>query len=377
MFVIERLIDLAARQPASTASSCGAAISSRRRRMPYANPLGMIYDSGDYRHAHGPRAGAGRLDGIRRAPSAKRAGAAGCAASGSPTTSRSPAARRANAPRSLCSPEGRVDVAIGTLSSGQGHETSFAQMRRRMARRASSSRSRLDPGRHRHRADRRRLAFRPLDADGRRRDGQGVADQIVGRAAASPPGCWRPIAADVAFAEGRFSVKGTDRSIGLFEVAARPRERHDSPEDLRGPLDADGDETIRMPSFPYGCAVCEVEVDPETGMVEIVRYTAGRRRRPRDQSDDPARPDARRHRPGRGQALWEHCALRSAERPAPGRHVHGLRACRAPTCCRRSPPRSARCRRRRNPLGLRGGGEGGTTPALGVVVNAVVDALAD
>src|SRR6185369_10376979 len=91
--------------------------------------------------------------------------------------------------------------------------------------------------------------------------------------------------ADVAFAEGRFTVKGTDRSIGLFEVARAARERNDLPEDLRGPLAADCEEFIRMAAFPFGCAVCEVEIDPDTGHVEIVRYTA---------------------LDGVGQALWEH-----------------------------------------------------------------------
>ena len=73
-------------------------------------------------------------------------------------------------------------------------------------------------------------------------------------------------------ASGASGSKGTDRAIGLFEVAAAAL-RPDAPEELRGPLDGGGDETVSTPSFPYGCAVCEVEVDPETGAVEIVRYT--------------------------------------------------------------------------------------------------------
>ena len=56
--------------------------------------------------------------------------------------------------------------------------------------------------------------------------------------------------ADIAFAEGRFTVKGTDRSIGLFEVAKAARERNDLPEDLRGPLAADCDDMIRGAGFP-------------------------------------------------------------------------------------------------------------------------------
>src|SRR4029079_18250902 len=81
-------------------------------------------------------------------------------------------------------------------------------------------------------------------------------------------------AADVDFAEGRFTVRGTDRSIGLFEVAKAARERSDLPEDLRGPLAADCDDLILIAASPFGSAVCEVEVDQDTGNTEIVRYTA-------------------------------------------------------------------------------------------------------
>ena len=81
-------------------------------------------------------------------------------------------------------------------------------------------------------------------------------------------------AADLEFADGRFRVKGTDRSLGLFEVAAEALRRNDLPDELRGPLAAESDETVNLASFPYGCHVCEVEVDPETGVVEIVRYAA-------------------------------------------------------------------------------------------------------
>ena len=79
---------------------------------------------------------------------------------------------------------------------------------------------------------------------------------------------------DVAFTDGRFTVKGTDRSIDLFEVARAAQTRNDLPDDLRGPLAAESDEIHRRRRIPYGCAVCEVEIDPDTGAVEIVRYTA-------------------------------------------------------------------------------------------------------
>jgi carbon-monoxide dehydrogenase large subunit len=183
-------------------------------------------------------------------------------------------------------------------------------------------------------------------------------------------------ATDVSFAEGRFTVKGTDRSIGLFEVARAAREHNDLPEDLRGPLAADCEEFIRMAAFPFGCAVCEVEIDPGTGQVEIARYTAiddvGR-------AINPLILHGQTHggiAQGVGQALWEH----SHYDPRSGQLLAGSmmdytmpRAEYFPSFTTELSETLAPG----NPLGVRGGGEGGTTPALGVVVNAVVDALSD
>ena len=77
---------------------------------------------------------------------------------------------------------------------------------------------------------------------------------------------------DIEFAQQRFVIKGTDRGIGLFEIAAAAR-GDGIPSDLRGPLMGISDETMSIPSYAYTCAVCEVEVDPVTGFVEVVRYT--------------------------------------------------------------------------------------------------------
>jgi carbon-monoxide dehydrogenase large subunit len=181
-------------------------------------------------------------------------------------------------------------------------------------------------------------------------------------------------AADIEFKDARFTVKGTDRSVGLFEVAAAAQ-RADAPEDLRGPLDGVGDETMAVPSYPYGCAVGEVEVDPETGVVDVVRWTTvddvGR-------AVNPLILHGQAHggiAAGLGQALWEHCHYDAEGQLLSATFMdYALpRADALPsftTELSEVPSTS-------NPLGLRGGGEGGTTPALGALVNAVVDALAD
>jgi aerobic carbon-monoxide dehydrogenase large subunit len=180
---------------------------------------------------------------------------------------------------------------------------------------------------------------------------------------------------DIEFARRRFTVKGTDRSVDLFAVAAAAL-RSDAPEGLRGLLAGAGDETMSVPSYPYGCAVCEVEVDPETGATEVVRYTSvddvGR-------AVNPLILEGQAHggiAAGVGQALWEHCAYDAATGQLHAASFMDYAIPRADalpnfiTELSEVPSTS-------NPLGLRGGGEGGTTPALGAVVNAIVDALSE
>jgi carbon-monoxide dehydrogenase large subunit len=201
-----------------------------------------------------------------------------------------------------------------------------------------------------------------------------ASDVIVERGTQIAAWLLEAAAADIEFAERRFTVKGTDRSVDLFEVAAAAA-RPDIPEALGGPLAGVGDETMAVPSYPYGCAVCEVEVDPETGVVELVRHTTvddvGR-------AVNPLILHGQTHggiAAGIGQALWELCHYDADGQLTSATFMdYALpRADALPsftTEISEVPSTS-------NPLGLRGGGEGGTTPALGAVINAVVDALAE
>jgi carbon-monoxide dehydrogenase large subunit len=169
-------------------------------------------------------------------------------------------------------------------------------------------------------------------------------------------------ASDLEFVNGRFAVKGTDRSVGLFETACRSE------------LRADYDETTPLPSYPYGCAVCEVEVDPETGVVEVVRHSTvddcGR-------AVNPLILHGQTHGgivAGVGQALMERCHYdaETGQLLSASFMDYALpRADQFPffaTEISEVPSTT-------HPLGLRGGGEGGTTPALAAVANAICDAL--
>src|SRR5262249_43259275 len=180
--------------------------------------------------------------------------------------------------------------------------------------------------------------------------------------------------ADIEFADGRYRITGTDREIGLFEVAAAAATRSDLPAELQGPLAAVSDQTLPVASFPYGTQICEVEVDAETGAVEILRYSAvddvGR-------AVNPMIVHGQTHggiAQGVGQALLEHShydretgqllAASFMDYAMPRADIFpalktALSEVPSPT----------------NRFGVRSGGEGGTTPALAAVINAIVDAL--
>jgi carbon-monoxide dehydrogenase large subunit len=152
--------------------------------------------------------------------------------------------------------------------------------------------------------------------------------------------------------------------------------RSDLPSELTGPLAAEGDVTVTVGGCPYGSHVCEVEIDPELGTIEIVNYAAvddvGRAVNPRILHGQTHGAIAQ----GVGQALLEGCVYdRDTGQLLSGSFMdyaipraHDLLSFRTEI----SEVPSAN-----NPLGVRAGGEGGTTPALAVVVNAIVDALAE
>jgi aerobic carbon-monoxide dehydrogenase large subunit len=378
MFVIERLIDLAARRHGFDRVALRRLNLVPPAAMPYRNPLGLVYDSGDYAAAQDRALALADWRGFdsRRTESGRRGRYRGIGIAnyielntGVPRERAEitvhPDAGRADAPA-------RIDVVIGTLSAGQGHETSFAQLVAEW----------FDVG-----VERVRIIAGDTDVasvGGGSHSGRSMrlgavviakaSDQIVDKGRRLAAWLLEAAAADVEFSRGRFAVKGTDRGVGLFEAASAAL-RPDVPDALRGPLAGAGDETMSVPSYPYGCAVCEVEVDGETGAVEIVRYTTvddvGR-------AVNPLILHGQTHggiAAGVGQALWELCHYdESGQMTSQTFMDYALpRADQFPffaTEISEVPSTT-------NPLGLRGGGEGGTTPALAAVVNAIVDALAE
>jgi len=174
-------------------------------------------------------------------------------------------------------------------------------------------------------------------------------------------------AADIQYESGQFRVAGTDVKIGLFELAARqPAQR----------IDMDSTSAVSGPSWPNGCHICEVEVDPLTAQVEVVAYASvndvGRVVNPmivRGQLDGGAVQ-------GMGQALCEQVVYDAESgQPITGSLMdYALPHADIQRGFKTEMDQSIPCLN--NPLGVKGVGELGTIGATPAVVNAVADALA-
>ncbi|MEL0013041.1 MAG: molybdopterin cofactor-binding domain-containing protein, partial [Alphaproteobacteria bacterium] len=181
---------------------------------------------------------------------------------------------------------------------------------------------------------------------------------------------------DVEYADGAFRVKGTDKSVTLFDVARYARTSTDLPEDLRGPLSGTDTHTIEHWSYPNGCHVCEVEIEQDTGVVQVMRYCA---------VDDvgkvinPLLVAGQVHGgvvQGIGQAMLENTIYD----PASGQMVTSSfmdytmpRADNVPMI--ELDTNEVPCVT--NPIGVKGAGEAGALVAPPVVIAAITDALRD
>jgi aerobic carbon-monoxide dehydrogenase large subunit len=373
MFVVERLVDLAA-------DRLGLDPAELRRRnlipaaaQPYTKPLGVTYDSGDFRQAMEKALALADWYGFatRRAEARRRGKLRGIGVANYVEITSGVPRERAEI---TVLPEGRVELVMGTMASGQGHETSFAQLASEWLGVPFDSivyvahdTARVVAGGGSHSGRSMKLAATIIGD---------ATDEIIAKGRRIASFLLETSEADLELAQGRFRVAGTDRELGLFEVAAAAASGKDLPQELRGPLAAVSDQTLPVASFPYGTQVCEVEVDPETGAVEIVGYAAvddvGR-------AINPMIVHGQTHggiAQGVGQALLEECHYDRATGQAMAATFMDYAMPRAATFPFLKTALSE-VLAPTNRLGVRSGGEGGTTPALGAVVNAIVDALAE
>jgi carbon-monoxide dehydrogenase large subunit len=182
--------------------------------------------------------------------------------------------------------------------------------------------------------------------------------------------------ADIEFQAGRFVIAGTDRSIGLLDLAARLRGGLKLPEGVPTTLDVDHVVKDPVPSaFPNGCHIAEVEIDPETGATQVVSYSAVN-----DLGTivNPLLVEGQIQggvMQGLGQVLLEQAIYDTDGQLVTGSFMDYAmpRAHNAPMINVTSHPVPTKS----NPLGAKGCGEAGTSGGLPSVANAVIDALSD
>jgi aerobic carbon-monoxide dehydrogenase large subunit len=371
IYAIERLIDLAARQ-------CGFDRVALRRRntidpreQPYHNPLGVMYDNGDYHGVMQTALDLSEWEGFpaRRQASRARGLCRGIAISNYiETTSGAPRERA----EILVRPDKTIEVIVGTQSTGQGHETAFPQLVAEwfgvapsavVLRTGDTAFVRAGGGTHSGRSLRQASVVMHCATVDIIDKGRRIAAML-----------FEADVTDVSFADGCFRVTGTDRVIDLFQTARAATDESTLPDDLRGPLAAVSDQTRPGLAFPYGAAVCELEIDPETGQIEIVRYSVvddvGTVINPLLVEGQIVGGIAQ----GAGQVLMEDIRFDAES----GQLITGSfmdyampRAGDLSAVEVRSNPVPTKT----NPLGVKGCGEAGSVGALPAISNAIVDAL--
>jgi carbon-monoxide dehydrogenase large subunit len=368
-FAIERLIDKAAAQLGVDRIRLRRKNLIKPAAMPYRNAVGMLYDSGRYEANMDLAMEIADWDGFekRRREAAKRGRLLGRGLANYVESSIGAPNEQA---RITVRPEGRVDVVIGTQPSGQGHETSFAQVVSDLL---------YVP------VETVKIIFGDTDivkVGGGSHSGRSMrhAATVFSKAAADLIDKGKRIAAvilattpDTIEFDGRFASRDTNRTFDFLELA-REAARHALPDELKDGVAVVTDNEMHDPVFPNGCAICELEIDPETGAIKILRYASvddvGR-------CINPLIVDGQTHgaiAQGVGQAMWEQVYVD----PDSGQPLTG-------SLMDYGMPRSdvlpsfrteiAEVLSPTNPLGIKAGGEGGTTAAPAVIVSAIADAL--
>ncbi|HSS63134.1 MAG TPA: xanthine dehydrogenase family protein molybdopterin-binding subunit [Gammaproteobacteria bacterium] len=271
-------------------------------------------------------------------------------------------------------PDNRVTLAVGSQSTGTGHETTLPQI---VAAGLGIDIDQVDyvqadtdatpvGGGH--------GGSRVLEMGGSAT--HGVTQRVIEKAKRVAVHLLEAAEADVEFGTGTFTVVGTDRSVGLWEVAEAARDPARLPQGVEPGLDAALDFDRQGITFPNGCHVAEAEVDPETGKVALTRYTVvddfGTIINPLTAAGQVMGGTAQ----GIGQALLEKVIYD----PDSGQLLTGSFMDYALPRADEMPPFEVAffegAPTAHNPLGVKGSGEAGCCGSLPAVVNAVVNALA-
>jgi carbon-monoxide dehydrogenase large subunit len=383
-FLVERLVETAAREMKIDPAEL------RRRNFiktfPYATPVGLTYDSGDYEATlakamevadvkgfakrKDASAGKGLLRGIGYASYIEACGIAPSSVAGALGAR----AGLFEAGEVRVHPTGTVTVFTGTHSHGQGHETTFAQV---VADRLGIGIDAVDI----QHGDTDKILFGMGTYGSRSLAVGGTAivmavDKVIAKGKKIAAHLLEASDADIEFANGEFRVAGTDRKKTFAEVALTAYVPHNYPHDTLEPgLNENAFYDPSNFTYPAGTYICEVEVDPDTGRVTIDRFVAA------DDFGNVVNPmivEGQVHgglAQGIGQALLEGCVYNEDGQLVTGSYMDYAmpRADDLPSFAVET-VKGTPCTH--NPLGVKGCGEAGAIGATPAVINAVVDALA-
>ena len=373
-YIIERLVEAAARELKTSPAELRRKNFIRPDQFPYDNGVGQKYDSGEFERCMDDSIAMAEWNGFeaRRKEAAQRGKLRGIGMSyyieitpGNPQ----------EIAKIDFEADDTVSVWVGTQSNGQGHDTTFAQI---VAEKLGLPFDKIN--------------IRYGDTD-RLKQGGGTggsrslymagnaivqaSDLIIGRGKDIASHSLEAAAADIEFVDGGFRIAGTDRKVMLLDLARAIRDGSLKlpPELAEKGLNEESIYTRSNPTFPNGCHICEVEIDPDTGDCKVARYSV---------CDDfgkvvnPMIVNGQVHGgivQSLGQALLENAVYD----PESGQLLAGTFMDYAMPRADDMPSFNLKMNEipcRTNPLGVKGCGEAGTVGALAAVMNAVVDALA-
>ncbi len=372
-YYMERLIDTAAAEMEIDRLELRRRNHIRQREMPFKAVMGGNYDSGEFATVMKKAIDAADAKGFRqRKRESRRRGKLRGLGIGSYLEVTAPPSKELGG--IVFEADGSVTILTGTLDFGMGHATPFAQVLHEKLgvpfekiRLMQTDSDRLPTGGGSGGSKSLMHTGTALvEASAKVIDqGKLIASHVLEAAAG-----------DIEFRNGRFTIAGTDRAIGIMELAAKLRSGVNLPEGVPTSLDvnhvSDGPSAS---AYPNGCHVCEVEVDPETGVIEVVKYSAV--------NDfgtvvNPMIVEGQLHGgvvQGIGQALMERTVYDSEGQLLTGSYMdYALpRAVDAPMFDVSNHAVPAKT----NPLGVKGCGEAGCAGSLTSIMNAVTDALSD
>ncbi|HEX5613032.1 MAG TPA: molybdopterin cofactor-binding domain-containing protein, partial [Burkholderiales bacterium] len=372
-YVIERLIDDAARETGIDR------VELRRRNliapaaMPFKTALTFTYDCGEFEQVMDKTLALARWSEFpQRRDEAKRRGklrglgiANAIERAGTPATG--------EFARIQFAEDGTATLFLGTKNQGQGHETVFRQI--------ACDRLGIEPQDLRFVDGDTALVARGMGSFGSRSMVLGgsalwvAADKVIAKGKRIAAHLLEANEADVTFCDGRYSITGTDRGVALKDVARAAFVREKLPAEIEPGLDEEGNFVPTSETFPNGCHACEVEIDPETGAIELVGYWVV------DDVGTEVNPPTLKGQviggvvQGIGQILMEQIAYDRESGQLLTASFMDYAMPRAGDLCAvtvGSHPVPTKL----NPLGVKGAGEAGTVGAMPVVMNAILDALA-